>query len=81
MIVCCPDNFKREKHMPKDSQRFDVFNIKQRKDNKKPIWTKVGIGFENKDGSINVYLDMIPKEFEFHIRKQKPEDFDNSEEG
>lgn len=60
--------------MPKGSEMYDVMHIKQREGDKPPVWTKVGIGFRNRDDSINIYLDYIPQDYTLHIRKQrKPE--------
>ena len=38
----------------------------------RPYWMRVGIGWENKDGSINVRLDALPSTFQLHIRDWQP---------
>ena len=38
----------------------------------KSRWTKVGIGFLNRDNSINVILDAIPVNGRLHIRDRQP---------
>lgn len=37
-------------------------------------WTKVGIGFVNRDNSINVILDAIPCNGRLHIRDRQPKE-------
>lgn len=37
-------------------------------------WIRCGTGFENKDASINVVLDCVPKDYRFTIRELDPED-------
>lgn len=32
------------------------------------FWTKCGVAYTNRDDSINVYLDVIPKNWQFQIR-------------
>lgn len=34
-------------------------------------WTKIGIAFVNKDGSINCFLDAYPANGKLHIRDKK----------
>ena len=46
----------------------DVYAISEQKENSKARWTKVGIGFLNKDNSINVILDAMPISGKLQIR-------------
>lgn len=32
-------------------------------------WSRCGSGFTNKDDSINIYLDLIPRNFELQLRE------------
>ncbi len=54
----------------------DVFAISERSaseaDDARDRWTKVGIGFVNRDNSINVILDAVPVNGRFHIRDRVP---------
>jgi hypothetical protein len=52
------------------AKRFDVFNVKQAPEGsgKKNFWNKVGVAFENKDGSIAVHLDSLPLDGKLQIR-------------
>lgn len=46
----------------------DVYTISERGEGQKDRWTKVGIGFVNRDNSINVVLDAFPVNGRFQIR-------------
>ena len=37
-------------------------------------WMRVGTGFENKDSSVNIHLDLIPKNFELQLRELDEDD-------
>ena len=43
-------------------------------DSRKARWIRVGIAFENKDGSYNVLLDALPVNGKLHIRDFPPAD-------
>ena len=52
----------------------DVFTIADRPQGStegKDRWTKIGIGFVNRDNSINVVLDAIPLNGRLQIRDRK----------
>jgi hypothetical protein len=51
-----------------------VFTITERTTNgaTKSFWTKVGIGFVNRDGSINLRLDCIPINGTLQVREWEP---------
>ncbi len=40
----------------------------------KSYWTKVGVGFVNRDGSINLQLDAIPISGKLQVREWEPYD-------
>lgn len=40
----------------------------------KSYWLRVGTAFENRDGSLNVYLDAIPVNGRLQIREYPPDD-------
>ena len=53
----------------------DVYAISDRETSEgegKGYWTKIGIGFVNRDNSINVVLDALPVNGRFHIRDRRP---------
>ena len=60
---------------------LDVFHIKPpRHEGGKSYWTKIGIAFENADKSLNVILDHIPLDGKLHIRKQRHDKNEASDE-
>ena len=52
----------------------DVYTISERSEglDAKDRWCRVGIGFVNRDDSINVVLDAVPVNGRLHIRSRKP---------
>ena len=50
-------------------EKWTVFSIRQSKPHGSTVWVKAGVAFANKDGSINVYLDVLPIDGKLHIRK------------
>lgn len=60
--------------MASTKQRLEVFSIREAKvkGEQSSFWTRCGVGFVNKDGSINVKLDLIPIDGKLHIREPKP---------
>ncbi len=44
----------------------------------KTFWTKVGVGFVNKDGSINLRLDAIPIAGTLQVRDYEPREWERS---
>lgn len=51
----------------------DVFNIIEGKDGKER-WVKIGHAFLNRDGSINAYLDVYPRDGKLQIRERRTRD-------
>lgn len=43
---------------------------------KKPIWVRVGVAFDNKDGSLNVRLNALPVNGKLHIREKSEKEED-----
>jgi hypothetical protein len=48
-----------------------VYNIIERAGMTKPIWSRVGSAWINKDGSISVVLDSVPIGGKIHVREDK----------
>lgn len=48
-------------------KRLAVFSIRQ-KDNAK-FWVRAGSAHVNKDGSLNIYLDVLPLDGALHVRE------------
>lgn len=55
----------------------DVYAISEQGEGQKNRWTKVGIGFVNRDNSINVVLDAFPVNGRFQIRDRAKEKKEN----
>jgi hypothetical protein len=55
------------------SKRLEVFSVKEQweKDTgqKHSSWVKAGTAWVNRDGSINVYLDVLPIDGKLHVRE------------
>lgn len=52
-----------------NNQIYDVFTIiESKKEDVKNRWNKIGTGFLNRDGSINVILDAYPANGRLHVR-------------
>lgn len=49
-----------------------VYTIIDKGDNRKAYWMKVGIAYQNRDSSWNVYLDVIPFDRKLQIREDDP---------
>lgn len=45
--------------------------IKSENPEKKDRWVRIGIAFNNKDGSMNCFLDALPVNGKIHIREKK----------
>jgi len=49
-----------------------AYVVTQRGTNK--YWTRIGVAFVNRDGSINVQLEAVPVSGEIHVRDYVPRD-------
>ena len=45
-----------------------VFTIRDRGADKKAAWTQIGVGFTNRDGSINLLLNAFPLDGKIQVR-------------
>ncbi len=52
-------------------KRYQVFSIKEtlEQSEKKSVWVKAGSAWVNRDGSLNVYLDVLPLDGKLHVRE------------
>jgi hypothetical protein len=53
---------------------FKVISPVEKRDGGK-FWMRLGTAYVNKDDSINIYLDAMPKSFELQLRELTEEDF------
>lgn len=66
-------------------KRYQVFSIKEgasKTDGSKgpSVWIKAGSAFMNRDGSVNVYLDVLPLDGKLHIRESLTAEESNTKE-
>ena len=54
-------------------KRYQVFSIREKSDkgggDKGAVWVKAGSAWVNRDGSLNVYLDVLPLDGRLHVRE------------
>ncbi|MBW1870429.1 MAG: hypothetical protein JRJ19_00090 [Deltaproteobacteria bacterium] len=56
--------------MAEGAKMLQVYTIVEKQGSDKSFWVKVGAGFPNRDGSINVYLDALPTNGRLQIREK-----------
>ncbi|MBI4124398.1 MAG: hypothetical protein HY609_04090 [Deltaproteobacteria bacterium] len=52
---------------------YDVYHIREwedEKEGKKSFWTSIGIGFKNRDDSINILLNLLPFDGKIQLRSR-----------
>jgi hypothetical protein len=54
------------------SKRYDLFSVKEapKDSGKKNFWSKLGVAYENKDGSFSLHLDGLPIDGKLQMRVQ-----------
>lgn len=54
-------------------KRYQVFSIREKADkgsgDRGAVWVKAGSAWVNRDGSLNVYLDVLPLDGRLHVRE------------
>ncbi len=55
-------------------KRYQVFSMREREDRgggerNGTVWVKAGSAWVNRDGSMNVYLDVLPLDGRLHVRE------------
>ncbi len=55
--------------MQASGYRCSPSRTKDRGDGKTDIWVKAGSAWVNRDGSLNVYLDVLPLDGKLHVRE------------
>lgn len=55
-------------------ERLDAWHIREVEKNgtKESFWTRIGVGWVNRDGSINLQLNLLAPDGRIHLRKPKP---------
>lgn len=55
-----------------------VYNITERGD--RSFWNRIGVAYENRDGSLNIKLDAVPVNGTMQVRDWTPRDEANAQE-
>jgi hypothetical protein len=63
-----------EKDGPSKRPHKEVFTVVNRDGLRKPIWLRVGVGFQNQDNSFTIWLDAQPVNGKLVMRDPKPWD-------
>lgn len=60
--------------MNRDGQKkvLKVYTIVEKQNSEKGIWLPIGVGSNNRDGSLSVKLDAFPVNGQIHIREAEP---------
>jgi hypothetical protein len=53
--------------MEKESKKMAIFSVRKEKGGK--VWVRSGTAFTNTDGSLNLYLDVVPLDGRLHVRE------------
>jgi hypothetical protein len=69
----CADASTSERELPVQKKMFKVLSAIEKRDGG-TFWMRVGSGFTNRDNSVNIYLDVIPKNFQLQLRELDEED-------
>ena len=56
-----------------------AYQVRDRGENKKSIWTEIGVGWENKDGSISLSLNSVPLDGKIQVRVFEIKDANSNE--
>jgi hypothetical protein len=78
-LLCTCGDAKRRKETVM-SKMFKVISAVER-DGKTKFWMRVGSAFVNRDNSINVYLDAVPKSMQFQLREPDERDLPKTDNG
>lgn len=55
--------------MLEHGKRYAVFSLNHDERRRTTIWTRAGNAWVNRDGSLNLYLDVLPLEGRLHVRE------------
>ena len=63
------------------TQMKAIFTIIESEKLEKPLFRRIGTGFVNRDGSLNLFLDALPVNGKLHVRDVKSEKETEAAEG
>jgi hypothetical protein len=58
---------------PSAARRKIVYTVIEREGLERPVWVRIGVGWLNRDDSLNIRLDALPVNGQLHIRDYDPE--------
>jgi hypothetical protein len=61
--------YTKEQGVLVSGKRYQVFSVKERSEGERAVWVRAGAAFVNRDGSLNVYLDVLPLDGKLHVRE------------
>ncbi len=64
------DNSNTQRSHSSQRKHLEVFGIKQR--GEQSYWTRIGVAFVNRDGSLSVQLEFIPSDPDISIHIREP---------
>jgi len=56
----------------KNTPTHKVYWIRDRGEAYKPAWMEIGVGFTNRDGSVNLMLNVVPLDGRIQLRVNEP---------
>lgn len=59
----------------------DVFTVIRKEEWNQDVWRKVGAAFENKDGSLTIFLDAVPLNGKLLVRERKAKEASQISQG
>lgn len=63
------------------TKRLTVFTTKKVGKMGVTVWTRAGIAFVNKDGSLSIWLDALPLDGKLHVRETPAEKYEGTPVG
>jgi hypothetical protein len=71
--ACIGQALSRRQGVLVTGKRYQVFSIREKADkgsgDRGAVWVKAGSAWVNRDGSLNVYLDVLPLDGRLHVRE------------
>ena len=54
----------------------DVYTIIENDESEKNFWIRIGVAFDNRDGSLSIILNALPTNGRLHVRERKARDIE-----
>ena len=69
---------QNQEHRERNRRLLKVYTIVEKPNSQKGIWLEIGVGSENRDGSLSAKLDALPVNGTLHIREYEPRKQDST---